>query len=109
VARFYARRQAWGAVRGRAETLVRRYPDTPQVPEALSVLGTSLHAWGDVDLAVQVRERLAEEAPESRWLARLDRHMARPPGEKPDEKVFIRPYRIRGGGPGTPGGAPGTP
>lgn len=99
VARFYARKEAWGAVRGRAEGLVRRFPDTPQVPEAMQLLGTSLHAWGFVDEAARVRDQLATEHPEGPWVARLDRQLARPAGSPPDEKIFIRPYRIRGMGP----------
>jgi outer membrane protein assembly factor BamD len=96
VAKFYVRRKAWGAVRGRAEYLVRRYPDVPQVEPALAYLGRSLHAWGEADQAAAVRERLASEHPESRWLVRLDRVLERPPGERPDERIFQRPYRVRG-------------
>jgi outer membrane protein assembly factor BamD len=98
VAKFYAKRDAWGAVRGRTEYLVRRFPDTPQIPTALEYLGESMHAWGAVDEAKAVRERLAEKWPDSRQLHRLDRALAAPPGSPPDEKVFIRPYRIRGVG-----------
>ncbi len=98
IAKFYAREKSWGAVRGRAEYLVRKYPDVPQVEEALEVLGRSLHAWGEVDEARAVRERLASEFPESRYLERLDKALAKPPGEPPDEKIFVRPYRIRGAG-----------
>ncbi len=96
IARFYQRKQAWGAVRGRAEHLIRRYPDTEPVPEALELLGTALHAWGDTEQALQVRGRLAEAAPDSDYLRRLDRALTKPAGEPPDEKVFVRPYRIRG-------------
>lgn len=96
IARFYARRDAWGAVRGRAEYLVRRYPDVPQVGVALVYLGTALHAWGEVDQAGLVRQRLADAYPDSRYLGQLDRVLGRPAGTPPDERVFVRPYRIRG-------------
>lgn len=96
VAKFYARREAWGAVQGRTEYLVRRYPDAEQVQPALAYLGTALHEWGEVDEANTVRERLAADFPESPYLHRLDRQLAKPPGQPPDEKVFVRPYRIRG-------------
>lgn len=101
IARFYARKDAWGAVRGRTEYVVRRFPDLPEVAPALSWLGASLHAWGEVDEAQRVRAKLAEQYPDSPWLHRLDRKLAKPPGEPPDEKIFVRPYRIRGmtGGP----------
>lgn len=100
IARFYADREAWGAVRGRAEYLLRRYPDTEPAPEAMAWLGRSMHAWGDTQAALGIRERLAREHPESPYLARLDRWLARPPGERPDEAVFIRPYKVRGMQPG---------
>jgi outer membrane protein assembly factor BamD len=99
VAKFYARREAWGAVRGRTEYLVRRYPDAEQVEPALAWLGTALHEWGSVDEANAVRQRLATDFPESPYLQRLDRALARPAGQPPEEKVFVRPYRIRGSEP----------
>jgi len=100
VAKFYAKRNAWGAVRGRAEYLLLRYPDTKWAEEAMLYLGTAMHAWGDTDEATQIRDRMAEES--NPMLAKLDRRLRRPAGEKPDEKVFIRPYRIRGMVPGQP-------
>jgi len=100
IAKFYARRKAWGAVRGRTEYLLLRYPDTRWADEAMLHLGTAMHAWGDVDEAAQVRDRMVEEA--NPLVAKLERRLARPPGERPDEKVFVRPYRIRGMVPGQP-------
>ena len=96
IADFYANRDAWGAVRSRAEYMLRRYPDTEHVSHGLSLLGRSLHAWGHVEEAVEVRERLLAEHPDSGDLRRLDRWMSKAPGEQPNEDVFIRPYRIRG-------------
>jgi outer membrane protein assembly factor BamD len=97
IAKFYAKKDAWGAVRGRTEGLVRRYPDTSHVPVALVYLGKALHSWGYTEQALDVRARLEEVDPEGgRTLRRLDRALSRPPGQPPDEKVFIRPYRIRG-------------
>lgn len=98
IARFYARRDAWGAVRGRTEYLLRRYPDVPQVEPAMAWLGRSLQEWGEPEQAAAVRDRLASEHPDSRWLPKLDRRLGRPPGEKPDERIFRRPYRVRGVG-----------
>lgn len=95
IAKFYAKRSAWGAVQSRAEYMLSRYPDSQHVPEALLLLGTALHAWGDVEAAKQVRARLVQDAPDSDWLRHLDRVLAREPGTRPDERVFIRPYRIR--------------
>lgn len=100
VARFYADREAWGAVRDRAEYLLRRYPDTEPVPEALAWMGRAMHEWGDTEGARQVLARLQSEFPESGEGARLARWLSQPAGSPPDEKVFIRPYRVRGRTPG---------
>ena len=104
VAKFYARQDAWGAVRGRTEYLARRYPDSQNLPEALQLMGTAMHRWGDVAAAEETRTRLSELAPDSVMLRRLDRAMSDPPGTRPDEKVFVRPYRIRGITPQVPAG-----
>ena len=104
VARFYARKGSWGAVRNRAEYLLKRYPNSSSVPEGLELHGTALHRWGYAEEATRVRERLAELAPASRELARLDEVIAQPAGSPPDEKVFVRPYRIRGAVPPPQGG-----
>ena len=105
MARFYARKGSWGAVRNRAEYMLRRYPDATARPAGLELQGTALHKWGFVEEAKRVREQLADAAPESRELARLDRALAQEPGEPPNEKVFVRPYRIRGALPPQGGGA----
>lgn len=96
IAKFYAKREAWGSVRGRCEVLLRRYPDSEHVAEALLLLGQSMHRWGDVDEAKGIADRLLRTAPDSRELRELERALTKPPGTRPDEKVFIRPYRIRG-------------
>ncbi len=96
VARFYARRDAWGAVRHRAEYLMRRYHDSPHAATGLLLLGTAFHSWGLVDEAVSVRGRLESEFPESRELKKLVRTLSGPAGEAPEEAIYRRPYRIRG-------------
>jgi len=96
IARFYADREAWGAVRDRTEYLLRRYPDTEPVPEALAWMGRAMHAWGDTEGARQVLARLQTDFPDSGQAAQLSRWLAEPAGSPPDEKVFVRPYRIRG-------------
>ncbi len=97
IARFYADRDAWGAVSDRTSGLVDRYPDAESVPDALQLLGTSLHAWGDVEAARAVREKLAGIPESGQQLAKLDRVLSRPPGAPPEEEIFSRPYRIQGG------------
>ena len=101
VARFYEGREAWGAVQGRARGLIRRYPSSAHVPEALYMLGMSRHRWGDTKGAAEAREMLAADHADSGYLERLDKELAKEPGTKPDEAVFVRPYRIRGLTPGT--------
>ncbi|MBT3218208.1 MAG: outer membrane protein assembly factor BamD [Proteobacteria bacterium] len=95
VAKFYVQRQAWGAVRKRAETMLRRYPDTPNTPEALYLMGLSMHSWGQTTEAQQVRDRLATDHPDSPHLVKLDKSLSKPPGSVPEEPIFVRPYRIR--------------
>lgn len=120
IARFYAERaigsrttirreenaNAWLAARRRAEDMVQRYPDSAWVPEALALVGRAYHEWGLQPQAHEARERLATIAPESAWLRRLDRVLARPPGQKPNEPVFIRPYRVPTPSGPTPGQTP---
>ena len=96
VARFYERKDEWGAVRNRSEYLLRRYPDAEAAPEALQLQGTAMHAWGYTEEAERVQARLEQLAPDSKELERLEAALEKPAGEPPDPKVFIRPYRIRG-------------
>jgi outer membrane protein assembly factor BamD len=100
IARFYARQDAWRAVRGRAQGAVERYGDTDRAPEALALLARSWHSWGFESEAQQVRDRLATDYPGSAWLGRLDRSLAKAPGTQPVEETFLRPRRIPAGGAG---------
>lgn len=94
VARFYAGRRAWVAARRRADRVLRDFPESRHVAEALSLSGVAYHAWG-LDLeAERTRERLAAIDPASPWLRKLDRALARPPGTPPIEETFPRPYRV---------------
>lgn len=103
VAKFYKRRDAWGAVRMRTATLVKQYPDSELVPEALALQGRAYHEWGFTHDAEQIRVQLAADFPDSAELDRLDRALARAPGEPPEETVFVRPYKVSAGygGPGS--------
>jgi len=106
IARFYERRDAWRSVEGRAEDLVKRYPDTPAAIEGYQLLGMALHATGEPVAAQNVRAKLAERAPGSSELDKLERALAKPPGKPPEEEIFVRPYRTRGGGGAQPGAGP---
>ncbi len=96
IARFYARRDAWTATRRRAEGLVRSWPASKHSPEALYLVGRAWHAWGIEEKATEARAALAARAPESAYLDRLDRVLARPAGLPPEEQTFRRPYRVAG-------------
>ncbi len=95
VARFYARKDAWGAVARRTESVVERYADTDSDEEARALLAASLHAWGEVEGAQQVRTELAKRHPDGRWIGWTDRQLRCPPGVRPVEPIFVRPYRVR--------------
>lgn len=95
IARFYARRDAWGAVRGRAEGVLTRYADTERAPDASLLLGTALHAWGEADAAATVLTRLVEAHPDASQTRSLSRRLERPAGTRPEEPVFLRPYRVQ--------------
>ncbi len=97
VARFYAKRNAWAAVEGRAEIIAQRFPDSRHEEEALALRARSLQATGRADEADGVREQLSASYPDSRKLARVDRALAKPPGVPPEEVIFVRPYRVPAG------------
>jgi outer membrane protein assembly factor BamD len=96
IAKFYARRGAWGSARGRCAYGLRRYPETDHSPRMLQLLGTAMHAWGNVDEARFVLDQLISDHPDSRSAKRLVRVLERPAGEEPAAEIFVRPYRIRG-------------
>jgi hypothetical protein len=62
----------------------------------LQLLGTAMHAWGNVDEARFVLDQLISDHPDSRSAKRLVRVLERPAGEEPAAEIFVRPYRIRG-------------
>ena len=97
IANFYARREAWKASQKRLEGLLKRYADTPTAPEAMSNLGIAYHRWGMSSQAESMRDLLAEKHPESKFKARLDKALLKEPGKKPDEPIFVQPYRLSGG------------
>lgn len=58
IARFYERRRAWPAVDGRAEGLLRGWPESASAPEALSLLAVAQAHQGDAAAAEQAVEQL---------------------------------------------------
>ena len=75
IARFYERREAWGAVIGRVEPLLKNWPASPDREEAMILLGTA-YAWrGETDLAHMTQTRLQQEFPKGQGSAAIDRAM----------------------------------
>lgn len=64
IAYFYERRGAWKAVAGRAEGLLKMWPESEHAAESLALLAEA-RAWqGDAEGANQVLEKLRETDPE---------------------------------------------
>ena len=97
IARFYAQRDAWGATQKRLEGLLKRYSDTPTAPIAMMELASAYHRWGMTQRAAGIRDLLNEQYPNSKQVNRLEKVLANPAGEKPEEPAFVRPYRVPGG------------
>jgi outer membrane protein assembly factor BamD len=108
IAQFYAKRNAWLAVRRRSEALIKRYPEASVVDQALALTAEAYHRWGLTEEARAAREQLAQRFPDSGSLHQADRVLAQPPGSPPEESVFIRPYRLPSAA-GAPAGGPGQP
>jgi outer membrane protein assembly factor BamD len=60
IGRFYERRRAWRAVRGRIEGMLRQYPDSPDRAEGLYLLGQAYIHLGDAEGAKDCLQRLGE-------------------------------------------------
>ncbi len=73
IARFYAKRGAWGSVVGRLEPMLRDYPDSPDLLEARARLAEAWSHTDRRDLAEGMLARMQAEAPESTWT----RHLAK--------------------------------
>lgn len=77
IAQFYAnpQRAAWHSVLGRVDGLLRLYPNSDYVPEALALKAIA-HAWqGDTAMVDTVMSRLREISPET--ARRADRRIRR--------------------------------
>lgn len=101
IARFYAKRDAWLAVAGRADGLLVRFPASTHAEEALALLALAHQETGREGDAVIARDKLAQTYPGSNLLTAVDRRLAKPPGEPPEAQIFARPYRVPGLDPST--------
>jgi len=107
IAKFYAKRRAWPAVEGRARKLLLTYPSSQRTESALSLLARAFHGTGQVEAAQMTRDRLKNQFPHSRFLLKVDSALKKPPGQPPEEEIFIKPYRIPGMTPAGAGGMGG--
>lgn len=97
VAKFYAGRKAWGATQQRLEGLLMRYGNTPTAPRATAMLGIAYHQWGMSQQALAMKDRMEKDFPDSKYRSTLNKALSKPAGEKPEESIFVRPYRTPGG------------
>lgn len=103
VARFYSKREAWLSVQMRTATLLKKYPDSSRVPQAMALRGEALHAWGEVGEAETLLATLERDHPASPATEHLSRILQHPPGTRPEEEIFVRPYRVSSGIASNPG------
>lgn len=75
IARFYQRRKSWRAVGGRADGLVRSYPDSLAAPDGWVLLATASAWQGDEQAEQQALAKVAEVDADraARLQSRLDR------------------------------------
>lgn len=73
IGRFYLREESWLAASKRMETLLQRYPDAPDAPDALGEYAWAQYELGELDAAREAATRLREEHPEHRAVTRLAR------------------------------------
>lgn len=85
IARFYDKRHAPKAVEGRILNLLRLYPESPDVPRALALLGKAYAEEGNMEMAEAALQRLQEQYPGNTNITVLKREIARAQTKKPAE------------------------
>ena len=78
IAQFYARREAWPAVVGRIEPMLRLWPSSADGSEGLLLLGTAFHQMGNADGAAAALERLKANPDSSLQVRELERTLSKP-------------------------------
>lgn len=78
IAAFYEQRKAPLAVQGRILGMLQRYPDSPDVPRALVMLGLSYVQTNQPDMAQAVLKRLEEDYPAYAGVLKLRRVLVAP-------------------------------
>ena len=97
IAQFYAQRDAWGAVRGRAK-VSHNATATPRPWSQRSRFSVKRSTRGGTPRGAEgARDRLTADYPDSKWIKSLNAALAKPAGEPPEERAVFRPYRVQGG------------
>lgn len=78
IAQFYARREAWPAVVGRVEPMLRAWPECASRGEALALYGKALHQLGNAEGAKAVLLQLEASPADAAWKRKLEADLARP-------------------------------
>jgi outer membrane protein assembly factor BamD len=73
IARFYDQRHAPVAVEGRILDMLRQYPDSPDAPRALALLGKAYAEEGNWDMATAAMQKLQEQYPGNSAIGTLKR------------------------------------
>jgi len=73
IGEFYSNRAAWPAAKARMEQVLRQYPNSDSVPDALALLALSQYNLGEQDAAREAVTRLREDHPDARSLKMLAR------------------------------------
>lgn len=76
VARYYFDHRRYVAAANRAQVVLEKYQTSPQIEEALYLLGMSYYRLGLRDSAGEVAQLLAHNYPDSRWRRRLAEALA---------------------------------
>ncbi len=87
IARFYAKRGAWGSVVGRLEPMLRTYPDSPDAQEAQARLAEGWSRTDRRDLAEGMLTRMRSDAPTSAWTRYLEKVLGTPAGASAPESA----------------------
>lgn len=97
IARFYKKQDAWRSVRGRSQEVLRLYPTSKYIEEALALMAISEHHLGNEATSNAALQELEEDHPSSRFLAEVKRELKKEPSATGEDPTFLRPYRIPSG------------
>jgi outer membrane protein assembly factor BamD len=91
VGRFYYRRKAWTAAKGRFNTILGAYPDYRSVDRVLYELGHVERRLGNEEKARASWQRLAHDFPASRWVKKIPQQHGEPKTAVGSAQALTRP------------------